>query len=232
MVWMRRVFCLTGILTLLSLAACGGGGGGTPDTTAPTVSPGTPSSAQVNVARNIAVTAVFNESMNGSTVNSSTFTLEDNGTPVAGGVAYSGVTATFTPAAQLASSVTYIATITTGAQDISGNGVAADVSWSFTTASGNIQISWGANLETAVNRSGGGYKVFYSTSSGFNPGDVGVTVIDVPYSSGVSAPTSVLIPLSPGIYYIRVAAYSALNAPGTSGGSISTATPQILLTAP
>lgn len=217
---------------VLGIVASGGGGGGgsgsTPDTTAPTVSPG----AQVNATRN-KVTAIFSESMNGVTVNTSTFTLEDNGgTPVTGGVTYSGVTATFTPDVQLASSTTYTATMTTGAEDIAGNPVASDVIWLLTTASGKIQISWDANLETAVNRPGGGYKVYYSTNSGFNPGNGGVTVIDVPYGSGISAPTSILVPLNPGIYYIRVAAYSALNAPGTSSGSASIATPQITLTAP
>ncbi len=222
--FLRILFIVTSVLTFI--VACGGA---TPDTTAPTVSPDTPSPAQVNVARDTTVTAVFSEPMNGTTVNSSTFTLEDNsGTSVAGGVAYSGNTTTFTPAVQLGNSETYTATITTGVQDISGNGVASDVSWSFTTASGNIQISWNGNPETAVNRSGGGYKVYYSTDSSFNPS----TVIDVPYISGVSAPTSILVPLSPATYYIRVAAYSALNAPGTSGGSISTATPQFILTAP
>jgi hypothetical protein len=101
-----------------------------------------------------------------------------------------------------------------------------------TATDASILVSWDGNPETAVNRSGGGYKVYYSSNSGFDPGDSGVTEIDVPYSSGVSAPTSVLISLSLGTYYIRIAAYSALNAPGTSGGSISTATPQITLTAP
>ena len=95
----------------------------------------------------------------------------------------------------------------------------------------SIQISWNPNPETAVNRSGGGYRVYYSTISGFNPGDGGVTEIDVPYSSGVSAPTSALINyVNPGTYYIRISAYSALNAPGTSGGSTSTATSQFTLT--
>ena len=96
----------------------------------------------------------------------------------------------------------------------------------------SIQVSWNASLAIAVNRPGGGYKVYYSTNSGFNPGDGGVTEIDVPYSSGVLAPTSVVISVSPGTYYIRIVAYSALNAPGTSGGSTSTVTPQITLTAP
>jgi len=229
--FLRILFLTTSTLTLI--AACGGGGGA-PDTTAPTVSPGTPSSAQVNAARNTTVTAVFSEPMNGATVDNATFTLKDNGgTPVTGGVTYSGVTATFTPAAQLSSSAIYSATITTGAEDTSGNGLVSDVSWSFTTASGDILISWDENLETAVNRNGGGYKVYYSTNTGFNPGEVGVTEIDVPYSSpDASAPTSVLVTLSPGTYYLRIAAYSALNPPGSSSGSMSTATPQMTLMAP
>jgi titin len=102
----------------------------------------------------------------------------------------------------------------------------------FSTTNPSIQVSWNASLATAVNRPGGGYKVYYSTNSGFNPGDGGVTEIDVPYSSGVLAPTSVVISVSPGTYYIRIVAYSALNTPGTSGGSTSTVTPQITLTAP
>jgi hypothetical protein len=217
------------LLVALILVGCGGGGGGeTPDTTAPTVSPG----AQVNAPRD-KVTAVFNEAMNASTVNISTFTLKDNiGIPVTGVVSYNGVTATFTPAAQLPNSAIYTATITTGAQDLSGNGIATDVGWSLTTASGNIQISWDENPETAVNRSGGGYKVYYSPNSGFDPGDGGVTVIDVPWTTGASAPTSVVTSLDPGAYYIRVAAYSALNPPGSSGGSSSSASPQFTLSAP
>ena len=203
------------------------------DTAAPTVNPGTPTAAETNVDWNTTVTAVFNEPMNGATINASTFTLEDNiGTPVAGVVSYSGVTATFTPAAQLDQNITYTATVTTGAQDTAGNPLASDMSWSFTTAVIYIQVSWNAGPETAVNRSGGGHKVYYSTNSGFNPGDGGVTEVDVPYSSGVSAPTSIQIEMDHGTYYIRIVAYSALNAPGTSGGSISTATPQVTLIVP
>ena len=105
-----KIILLIGITVWL--IACGGGGG-TPDTSAPTVTPG----LQVNAPRN-EVTAVFSETMNSATVNTSTFTLEDSGAPVAGEVSYSGVTATFTPSTQLASSTTYTATITTGAQEI------------------------------------------------------------------------------------------------------------------
>lgn len=92
-----------------------------------------------------------------------------------------------------------------------------------------VQISWNANPETAVNQSGGGYKVYYSSNSVFNISDSGVTEIDVPYSSGATTPTSTQVQFLAGTYYIRIIAYSALNAPGTSGGSSSTATPQTIL---
>jgi hypothetical protein len=175
--------------------------------------------------------------MNASTVDTTTFILKDNiGIPVTGGVSYNGVTATFTPDAQLSNSAIYNATITTGAQDLSGNGVATDVGWPLKTASGDIRISWDGNPETAVNRSGGGYKVYYSANSGFDPGDIsGVTEIDVPWTTppGVPAPPSVVTYLiSPGIYYIRIAAYSSLNPPGSTGGSSSAASPQFTLSAP
>ena len=96
-----------------------------------------------------------------------------------------------------------------------------------------VQISWDSNPETAVNRIGGGYKVYYSSNSGFNLSDAGVTEIDVSYISGSTAPTSTQVQLLPGTYYIRIIAYSALNAPpGTTGGSSSTATSQITLIVP
>lgn len=95
-----------------------------------------------------------------------------------------------------------------------------------------IKISWNSNPETAVNRTDGGYKVYYSSNSGFAISDSGVTQVDVPYSSGVTAPTSTQLQLFSGTYYIRIIAYSALDAPGTSGGSVSTATPQTTLVVP
>ena len=223
--FLRIRFMMAGVLSLI--VACGGGSGGTSDTTAPTVISGPLGDATRNQ-----VIAEFSEVMNAATIDITTFTLEDNvGTPVAGTVAYGGVTAVFTPNVQLANSADYTATITTGVQDLAGNAVAIDVIWSITTASGNIQISFNGNLETAVNRAGGGYKVYYSANTGFDPDDDGVTEKDVPWTSGPTAPTSIVIPLSPGTYYLRMAAYSALGPPG-SVGSTSTTTPQITLIAP
>lgn len=91
-----------------------------------------------------------------------------------------------------------------------------------TTSSGtyNVNVSWNANREKAVNTAGGGYRVYYSRISPVNT--AGGTYKDVPYVSGSAAPTSTLLPqLSSGTIYIRVIAYSAMNPPGGSSGSVS-----------
>lgn len=75
-----------------------------------------------------------------------------------------------------------------------------------------VTISWNANHETAVNTTGGGYKVFYGTTSGFTVPGTSYTTIDVPYVSGSSSPNSVTVTLGSGYtYYVRVAAYSTLK---------------------
>ena len=93
---------------------------------------------------------------------------------------------------------------------------------------GDITVSWEVNKETAVNRAGGGYIVYFSQSSGFNPGDTGVSSKSVPYVSGVASPTTTVItvPVS-GVWYIRVVAMSQLNAPGSTSGSQSAASSQV-----
>jgi hypothetical protein len=98
---------------------------------APTVVSVTPADG---ACPNAAVTATFSEAMNASTINATTFTLTGPG--AAGTVTYDApdITATLTPSAALALNTTYTATITTGAQDIFGNPLASDFTWTFTTA--------------------------------------------------------------------------------------------------
>ena len=103
------------------------------DVTAPVVGTLVPASSATAVAVNSHVTASFSEAMNATTINASTFTLQQGTTAVAGNVTYSGTTATFTPSAALAGSTVYAATITTGAKDLAGNAVAVSKTWSFTT---------------------------------------------------------------------------------------------------
>ncbi len=106
----------------------------TPCTTGPVpaVISVTPLNGATGVCANNVPTATFSEAMNPSTINTATFTLAPG---VTGTVALdgSGRVATFTPSTNLSLATTYTATITTGAQDTSGNALAADYVWTFTT---------------------------------------------------------------------------------------------------
>jgi len=109
--------------------------GATSDTTAPTVTSTVPVNAQSSVAINSKISAAFSEAMDPLTLNSSTFTLMQGSTSVAGTVTYAatGASASFNPSSGLTPSTTYTATVTTGATDAAGNALAANFIWSFTT---------------------------------------------------------------------------------------------------
>lgn len=107
--------------------------GATADNTAPTVSSTTPAAAAVEIALNANVTATFSEAMDPLTITTTTFTLKQGTTPVAGAVSYVGTSATFNPDTNLAAGLVYTATITTGVKDLAGNAMAATKTWSFTT---------------------------------------------------------------------------------------------------
>ncbi len=101
---------------------------------APAVISTDPVNNATEVALNKVITASFNMPMDALTINSATFTLFQETTPVDGLVSYSGTTATFTPSAALLEGKTYTATITTGAMNVAGIPLAADYVWSFSTA--------------------------------------------------------------------------------------------------
>ncbi|MGW8180230.1 MAG: Ig-like domain-containing protein [bacterium] len=100
----------------------------------PTVDSTSPAHNANGVAVGVSITATFSEPMNGSTIDTNTFTL-DNG--VTGTVAYdaNSTTATFTPTNNLDYDTTYIASITAAAEDLAGNPMLTDYTWSFTTQS-------------------------------------------------------------------------------------------------
>ena len=87
----------------------------------------------INVVPNTLVLAVFNKTMDASTINDLTFTLKQGSTVVPGAVSYSGKTATFTPTNIMAAGTKYTALLTKDAKDLAGNALAADKEWSFTT---------------------------------------------------------------------------------------------------
>ncbi len=100
----------------------------------PAVVANSPANGATGVAVATSISATFNQALNPATANNSTFTVTGaGGTPVAGTITYSGITATFTPNSLLAASAIYTATITTGVQDPAGIALAANFVWTFTT---------------------------------------------------------------------------------------------------
>jgi hypothetical protein len=105
-----------------------------PDTTAPTVSFTAPASNATDVALNQKIAATFSEPMDPLTITTTSFTVTGpESTPVIGTVTYVGTTATFTPTSSLATDTTFTATVTTGAEDLAGNALASNFTWTFTT---------------------------------------------------------------------------------------------------
>ena len=123
------------------------------DTTPPTITATFPANGAVNIDPGVAVTATFSEAMNVSTISSSTtgaeggtafgtFELHDpfnNLVPAA--VSYDSTTntASLTPQAPLGLSTTYNVLVKGGTadprvKDLAGNAMAANVTWTFTTA--------------------------------------------------------------------------------------------------
>jgi hypothetical protein len=92
------------------------------------------------VARNSAITATFDEDIFATTVDGTSFTL-DKLDAVSGAVTFDGVTnvASFMPSSELALLANYTATLSTAITDLSGNALATNYDWSFTTADG----AWG-----------------------------------------------------------------------------------------
>ncbi|SHF73951.1 Ig-like domain-containing protein [Geodermatophilus nigrescens] len=104
-----------------------------PDTTAPGVAPGSPIDGSSSVPQTSAVTAVFDEPVEATSIRMGVTGAA--GSPVAGTTTYDPGTrtATFRPTEQLAAATRFTVTVS-AATDPAGNPMAAPVSWSFTTA--------------------------------------------------------------------------------------------------
>ncbi|MCL0036192.1 Ig-like domain-containing protein [Dehalococcoidia bacterium] len=113
------------------------------DVTPPTVVVTSPEAGARHVPVDIKISVTFSEDMDAATINTATFTLMADGTRIAGRVTYDPATrtATFIPHENLAYGTVYTATITTGARDLVGNGLAQEFSWSFTTRPEPIDLA-------------------------------------------------------------------------------------------
>jgi methionine-rich copper-binding protein CopC len=111
------------------------------DVTPPTVTATSPASGSTGVNGTTNVTATFSEAMNAATINTGTFVLRDpSNAVVAAAVSYNTTSfvATLNPSPTLNPGATYTATVVSGAsgaKDATGNALAADKVWTFTTDS-------------------------------------------------------------------------------------------------
>ncbi|TRX20966.1 Ig-like domain-containing protein [Flavobacterium franklandianum] len=110
-----------------------------------------PANAAIDVSPNKIITATFNMSMNPATLNTSTFTVKQGTTVIAGTISYTGTMVSFTPTTPLDENKMYTCTITKGAENTIGTELASDYVWIFTTGLRPIVISTDpANNATGV----------------------------------------------------------------------------------
>ncbi|MGM0580869.1 MAG: ice-binding family protein [Bacteroidota bacterium] len=130
---------------------------------APTIISTSPENNDTNIARNHNVVITFSEEMDPSTINSSTFTVEQGTADISGNVEYTGVEAIFTPNIPFGAATEFTVTINTDAKSQNGINLEENNEWKFTTggsestidgidlgASGNYVIL----SKTAINNSG------------------------------------------------------------------------------
>lgn len=104
-----------------------------PDVTRPTVTVTLPAANANSVATSVTVSAAFSEKVDPASITSSTFTLRQGATPIAGSIEHFSTAASFNPSVALLPQTVYTATLTTGITDLSGNALGANYVWSFTT---------------------------------------------------------------------------------------------------
>ncbi|HOW51662.1 MAG TPA: Ig-like domain-containing protein [bacterium] len=110
------------------------------DVTPPTVLSNNPSDNASGVGVATTISATFNEPMNAATITTATIQVKQGASTVPGTVGYTAgtYTAVFTPSASLSYATTYDITVTTGVEDLAGNGLASAHEFSFTTAAEEI----------------------------------------------------------------------------------------------
>ena len=105
------------------------------------------------------VSATFNQNLDPSTVNSSTFRISQAGAAVVGSVSYITVSraAVFHPSIPLTPDSPYTATVTTGVRNLSGVPMSEDMVWNFTTTDGTSPLGNGMHIYIGDLHSHSGY---------------------------------------------------------------------------
>ena len=157
--------------------------GAAADAQLPMVNATDPMNNATNVARNKVISVVFSEKMDASTINATNLVVAAGGNAVTGTVRYSGTTATFTPSMELGASTTYVATIKTGAKDLAGNGLAANISWEFTTGETSATLA-PVNLGTSGNYVILAQSAINNSATSAVTGDVAISPAATTYITG------------------------------------------------
>ena len=133
---LKNVFAIIAMLLVVFMSGCEKDKDTSllPIVVGPEVISTNPANNATGVALNRMILATFSEQMDQATITSLTFTLKQGSTLVPGAVAYTGTTATFTPASNLGASLIYTGTITTGAKNIDGDALPGNYTFSFTTS--------------------------------------------------------------------------------------------------
>ena len=176
---------LLALLPMLLASGCNKDKNNNPAPQNPAVTTPGPANNSIDVARNTDLTVTFAEAMDATTINSTTFTVTQGGTPVAGTVSYSGTTATFSPTNLLAVDTKYTATVSTGAKTAGGTALAAPIVWSFTTGGSSTTLAI-VNLGLA-----GNYVILAKAAINNSPtsnitGDLGLSPAATSYATGFS----------------------------------------------
>jgi len=193
---------------------------------APLVVTTIPANGATNVPIGQVLSATFSQTMNPSTINTTTFTLSvTGGAAVLGSVTPSGTYATFTPSAPLLNNTSYTATITTGAMSLAGIPLASIHQWQFTTITVTpfvtsvtplnhaTDVPVAQVLSTTFNEAMNSATLNAATFKLTGPGGVSVPGDVVPSGSGVTFTPS--LPLAESSYYVATITTGAEDLAGT-----------------
>jgi len=180
----------------------------------PTVISTIPANGATGVPINLGVIANFSEAMNPATINATTFTLTGPGGPVTGAVnSPSATSASFSPATNLAPNTLYTATITTGAQNTNGAGLANNFAWSFRTAPHPIIPPTVISTNPANNATGVpiNQKITATFNEAMNPTTISAATFTFTAPGGVAVAGTVTYAVTGSIATFAPSASLALN---------------------
>lgn len=149
-----KALWLTAIMLTAFVAGCSNSNSTPPvsDPAALSVVSTNPANSATAVSLNQKIIASFSESMDATTIDTLSFTVQGAGAKVVGAVNLdaSTNTAIFVPGSNFADSTVYTATITTAAKSTSGKTLASDYVWTFTSGTVVDTISGGGDSDPAA----------------------------------------------------------------------------------